>query len=361
MNWSRQYGTVVAKIVKGEREVVMIELVMGMQYGGEGKGSVVSSKLRHNRYDAVVRLGGSNAGHTYLVGNETCKMRQLPCGWQFGKALIIPSGGVIDIDVLLSEVDLAKAMGHPPQLFISSQAVVITKEAKATESQLKDSIGSTGSGTGGARALKIMRGSKLAKDYDALESYIDDSRIGLYLSDLNRKILVETAQGYGLSLDGGHYPFATSTNIVPFQCLADLGVNVSRGHHIMVTGVCRTFPIRVAGNSGPLYKETTWGELQLKYGRHIPTERTTVTNKIRRVGEFDMSLFKKAVASLQPQSIVLTFADYIMPELDEFNDGDEICIGSLSAPLQGLINSLLRHGCVTDIGIGTSKLMSLDI
>jgi adenylosuccinate synthase len=76
--------------------------------------------------------------------------------------------------------------------------------------------------------------------------------------------------------------------------------------------VARTFPIRVAGNSGPLYGEVTWQWMSDKLGKTVE-ERTTVTNKVRRIGRWDPYLFQQAVLLNKPTSIALTFLDYLNP------------------------------------------------
>jgi adenylosuccinate synthase len=99
---------------------------------------------------------------------------------------------------------------------------------------------------------------------------------------------------------------------------------------LRVVIVARCFPIRVAGNSGPLKGETSWGELGL------PDERTTVTNKVRRVGEWDASLLREAISANggadwnDRVSLSLTMLDQMFPEVRDRRGLDELSPGAIA-------------------------------
>jgi adenylosuccinate synthase len=88
--------------------------------------------------------------------------------------------------------------------------------------------------------------------------------------------------------------------------------------------VCRTYPIRVAGNSGPMKNEISWDELNRRTGGGIKSERTTVTKKIRRIAEWDDELFIQSCILNCPTEIALTFVDYIDPSLRNCTNRDKI-------------------------------------
>jgi adenylosuccinate synthase len=120
-----------------------------------------------------------------------------------------------------------------------------------------------------------------------------------------RDILIEGTQGSGLSLVHGPWPYVTSCDTNVAQMLVDTGLPPGALTETIL--VARTYPIRVAGHSGPMFKEIDWGAIG------VEPERTTVTDKIRRVGMWDEDLVKRAIAFNQPCSLAITFLDYLFP------------------------------------------------
>lgn len=289
----------------------MIQLVIGGQYGSEGKGGVVSWLAQNFNYDLIIRTGAPNAGHGFLKPDgEKIIMRQLPCTWPFQDVPIyLPSGCVIDEKVLKNETKMLKDFGYKSPITISPFASVIEKDAITIEKQIK--TGTTRKGIGATRAKKCLRSAKLFPSKSDITLDI--------LNDPKSKILIESTQGFGLSLNYKHYPYCTSTDIMPYQILQDADTPFGV-HDIEVWMVIRTFPIRIAGNSGYLFNETSWENLQQKYGNHIPVEYTSVTKKVRRVGEFDVSLVKDAIQRCNPSKIVLTFVDYLFTNRNQIDD-----------------------------------------
>jgi adenylosuccinate synthase len=245
------------------------------------------------------------------VDGKVFKMRHVPCAWHNPYAILaLGPGAVINTKVLMNEIEEIEAAGYSvrDRLRIDAMASTITVEDMEAEASLVEGIGSTGEGVGAATAARVMRRGALACDDPALAPFICD------VADLTHNyvhpkyILIETTQGFGLSLTrSGHYPKVTSRDITPAQALNDSGVDLMLPTRVIV--VLRTFPIRVAGPSGPLRNETTWGEI----GVH--EERTTVTNNVRRVGKWDPELARRAVEVCRPDAIALTFFDYWRPDL----------------------------------------------
>lgn len=300
-----------------------VSIVVGGQFGSEGKGKVSLELVRmaNERRVAVVRVGGPNSGHTaYDRAGRKFALRQLPAGAVDRNVdVVFPAGSFIDVDVLQSEIEL---LDYPrDRIFISPYANIITPEQKAWESAagLVSGIGSTGSGVGAAVMAAVAREASNfplhrhdAAHCGPLEQYMHDTTLLMRRwLDAGARIIIEGTQGFGLSLyDGGYWPKATSRCTTAASALAESGLSPIDVDNVVL--VIRTFPIRVAGNSGPLPGETTWEEIagSLETDADL-REYTTVTKNLRRVGSFDAELVRLAMASNNPTIIVLNHMDYI--------------------------------------------------
>ena len=120
-----------------------------------------------------------------------------------------------------------------------------------------------------------------------------------------------------MALYHGYYPYVTSRDTTVSACLAEAGVAPSRVRRVLM--VCRTYPIRVqnpeGGTSGPISQELRWEEMARRSGQDArrlrQSERTSTTNRMRRVGEFDWVLLRRAALLNGPTDIALTFTDYL--------------------------------------------------
>ncbi|HEY9091899.1 adenylosuccinate synthetase [Parasphingorhabdus sp.] len=308
-----------------------VSIVVGGQFGSEGKGKVAlelvrTAKKTETQDVAVVRVGGPNSGHTgYNRSKKKFALRQLPAGCiDRNVDVVFPAGSYIDVDVLLAEI---YQLDYPRErIFISPYANVITPEQKEWErkSNLGSSIGSTGSGVGAAVMASVARNAEnfalhkhSAEDCEPLAEFIRDTSQLMrgWLSE-DYRIIIEGSQGFGLSLlDGGYWPKATARGTTAASALAEAGLSPRDVDN--VTLVLRSFPIRVAGDSGPLPHETTWDEIAeaASLGRNIQ-EFTTVTKKLRRVAAFDAELVRRAVAVNNPSHIVMNHLDYVGTQSD---------------------------------------------
>jgi adenylosuccinate synthase len=212
----------------------------------------------------------------------------------------------------------------PDRLFIDGQAMMIDRVDRGREERtLRSKIGSTAQGVGWATARKVLRGAigprvRLARDEPRLSDYVRDT-VGVIETALadEQRVLLEGTQGTALSLHHGDYPFVTSRVTTASGCLAEAGIPASRVRRTLM--VCRSFPIRVesprGSTSGPMSREIDFDELarQCDYtAEHLRNaERTSTTNRLRRIGHFDWPLFRRSVTLNGPTDIALTFADYI--------------------------------------------------
>ena len=280
-------------------------LLVDGQFGSTGKGlaAAVLAETFPEACDIVTTNAGPNSGHTSYFGDEKIVLRQLPTYGVIARKLghnpliFVNAGAVVDPEVLKAEIE--QYVPDEGGVLVSPFAAVVNDEAKALDGQLTAQIGSTGKGTGAALAMKVMR----------FEHAIAGNYEGLPVGNISRVVnrgLVEVSQGFSLGLNSGFYPYCTSRECTVSQAMSDAGIHPDSYAGAMM--VVRTYPIRVAGNSGPGYpdqKEITWGELG------VEPEVTTVTKKIRRVFTWSDLQFMAALAANRPDVIFLNFLNYL--------------------------------------------------
>ena len=289
-----------------------VDVVIGGGYGSEGKGNIAFHLAPE--YDLLIRVGGPNAAHkVYLASGEIFTHFSLPSGTQAGQAqLALGPGAVIYPPELLSEIPRCDV--NTDRLWIDPHVMIIEDADKAAEQTLVGTIGSTASGTGNATARRILRGEdvRLARDVPELHPYIRPVHEVLERAYATRqRIMLEGTQGTGLSLHHGPYPFVTSRDTNVAGCLAEAGIAPARVRKVVL--VVRTYPIRVGGESGPLTTELTWEAIERRSGLTglAAKELTSKTGRLRRVGEPEWDLLRRAAILNAPTDIALTFADYI--------------------------------------------------
>ena len=303
----------------GREYLRLVDVMVGGQYGSEGKGQIAAYLAKD--YDYLVRVGGPNAGHTVYLDPRPYVFHHLPSGTISNpKArLIIGAGAVIYAPTICQEI--ADRSVDCERLSIDPQAMIITKKDRRAESGLRNNIGSTAQGVGAATARKITgreHGVVLAGSIPELKPFIRDTRRVLEEAFCSRKrVLLEGTQGTGLSLHHGYYPYVTSRDTTVAGCLAEAGISPSRVRKVVM--VCRTYPIRVQSptgkTSGPMSQEISWAEISRRSGIRVEELRrheiTSTTKRRRRVCEFDWVLLRKAATLNAPTDIALTFTDYL--------------------------------------------------
>ena len=178
---------------------------------------------------------------------------------------------------MLSEIRLAKVT--PKRLCIDPYAVIITKAHKQQEQNngLRNKISSTGSGTGAAVKQRLLRskGTIFAKDVPILSPYMNDTKSFIHKSlTTGKRIILEGTQGYGLSLlHSKEYPYVTTRDTTAASFISEAGISPFDVDGIVL--VIRSFPIRVGGNSGPLFNEISWDDVSTIAGHHITCEMTS--------------------------------------------------------------------------------------
>lgn len=299
------------------------DVVVGGQAGSEGKGSVAGYLARRDRYEAAVRPGSSNAGHTVYDDDGAPHVQQ-----------VLPSPGVVDpeVDLLmaaessfgveefLDEVErLDPGESAPERIYVDPKAAIIDETHRELERErnIGEDIGSTVHGCGAVRTEKIWRSAgdvRLADECPELEPFVD-GRVSERMLEYGWRggtVLVEGTQGTQLSINqSDHYPFTTSRDCTASAFLSAVGLAPSAVRDVWV--VFRTYPIRAGENSGPMdTEEIDFATIAERAGHdEPPTELTSVTERNRRVFEWSWRQFEDALRLNDPDRVAITFLDYL--------------------------------------------------
>jgi adenylosuccinate synthase len=348
----------------------MIIVIIGAQWGDEGKGKVVD--LLADRFDIVSRYqGGHNAGHSVYVGDKAFVLRLLPSGIIHpDKICVLGNGMVIEPKAFFEEIDQIEAKGIPvraDRLKVSSRAHLIMPYHKALDHTSEERLGNEKIGTtlrgigpayedkAGRRGIRVadalspdvlrMRIERNLEEanriivlygqqplradeiYDEISPLIE--RLHPYVTETshflaearkaNKKILLEGAQATLLDVDHGTYPYVTSSN--PTAGGASVGAGIPPHHITGVLGIVRTYATRVG--EGPFPTEMVEGEAEMAHViRERGNEYGSVTKRPRRCGWFDAVATRYAAELNGFDSIALTKLD-VLDMLDEI----KVCIG----------------------------------
>jgi adenylosuccinate synthase len=335
-------------------------LVIGTQWGDEGKGKVVDYFSKHADY--VVRYqGGANAGHTIQVGNEVYKLHLTPSGVIQGKIGVIGNGVVVDPEILFHEINELTKRGITPKLLVSDRANIIMPYHKildgAEEQYLGDKkIGTTKRGIGpcysdkaarnGIRAIDLTEKETLRRllsrilpmkqkminlygikttldEEEILETYSTyGERLKQYITtthvELNKaiekkkNILLEGAQGTMLDVEFGTYPYTTSSHTIAGGSTIGAGI----GPRVIdeVIGIVKAYTTRVGEGPFPT-------ELFDKTGEHLQQvghEYGTTTSRPRRCGWLDLVVVRHSCMISGITKLAITKLDVLngLPEIN---------------------------------------------
>ena len=332
-------------------------VVVGLQWGDEGKGKVVDLLARRARY--VVRFhGGNNAGHTLVVDGDKLVVHLIPSGILHPRTTcVIGNGVVLDPGVFLDELDLLAARGQPAgpeRLLVSTEAHVILPYHRALD-RLREAalggkaIGTTGRGIGPTYEDKAARRGVRVADFvdpDALAARLDavlpeknrmltswfgaepfdrdallawaarvNERLAPYAADTvsllhhacaaGEPVLFEGAQGTFLDVDHGTYPYVTSSNTVAGAACAGAGVGPRDLHAVI--GIAKAYTTRVGAGPFPTAADDP-AESQL---RAAGFEFGATTGRPRRCGWFDAAMTRHAARLNGVTHLVLTKLDVL--------------------------------------------------
>ena len=341
-----------------------VDVILGLQWGDEGKGKVVD--VLTPRYEVVARFqGGPNAGHTLEFGGEKYVLRSIPSGiFQGGKTNIIGNGVVLDAVLFREEAEALAASGHDltRQLCISKKAHLILPTHRILDAAYEAAkgsakIGTTGKGIGPTYTDKVSRngmrvGALLSPDFKAIyaaakarhEKILRSLDYAYDITDLERQwfeaveylkrfrivdseyfingcladgksVLAEGAQGTLLDVDFGSYPFVTSSNTVCAGVCTGLGVAPNRIGEVY--GIFKAYCTRVGSGPFPteLFDET--GDRLCTLGH----EFGAVTGRKRRCGWLDLVALKYAI-------MIDGVTQLIMMKSDVMNDFETIRVAT---------------------------------
>ena len=290
-------------------------VTVGGFYGDEGKGKIIAYLAANDKYNVAARGGvGPNAGHTFVQNNKEYKVRMLPSAvLNKDTRLLIGSGVLVEPNTLLREIN---AFDATDRTFIDFQCGIIEQhhlEKDKEDNHLKDTIGTTGTGTGPANADRALRKIKLAKDIPEVALFLEDVSNSInYSIDNKENVLIEGTQGTFLSLYHGIYPFVTSKDVTASAICSDVGVGPKKIDEVLI--VFKSYVTRVG--EGPLTNEISSEEAKeknwLEYG--------SVTGRQRRAAPFNFNLAKKSIQINSATQIALTKLDIVFPQCKGIKD-----------------------------------------
>lgn len=193
---------------------MITDIVIGLSYGDEGKGKVTHHLLKSGEYTHCLRFnGGCNAGHTIYHNGKKFVTHHIPAGVFFGVKSIIGAGCVVNLEQFFSEIEMLEEAGIPTEglVYIANNAHIITDQ-HLNEDGTDTNIGTTKRGNGPAYRDKYNRSGMRAQSIPALEGYLVDMYRELHGSVIKPVVLCEGAQGFGLDIDWGDYPYVTSSH-----------------------------------------------------------------------------------------------------------------------------------------------------
>ncbi len=284
-------------------------VIVGGFYGDEGKGKIIAYLSLKDNPKIAVRGGvGANAGHTFVHNNQTYKVRMLPSAVLNPKTqLLIGAGVLITPEVLIDE---SRKYNAENRTTIDNHCGIIDEshiKRDKENSHLKNTIGTTGTGTGPANSDRALRILNLAKNVDSLKKYLGNvSDIVNQSIDKSQSVLIEGTQGTFLSLYHGDYPFVTSKDVTASGICSDVGIGPKKVDDVIL--VFKAYVTRVGG--GPLENEISPDEAA-KLGW---VEYGSVTGRQRRASPFNLELAKKSIKINSATQLAVTKLDVVFPE-----------------------------------------------
>ena len=291
-----------------------LDVIVDLQYGDCGKGKVAHYLSHKNSYTHVLRYnGGCNAGHTIFHKGKKFVTHSVPAGVFFGVKSIIGSGCVVDPDQFFREIAMLEKGGVATRgkIFIANNAHIVTDAHKNEDKQKGGKIGTTGRGNGPAYRDKYGRTGVRAEQVRKLKPYLIDlydewygksAQGGSASGRKNINILAEGAQGFGLDIDWGDYPFVTSSHCTTAGALLNgLPASAIRS----VWGVAKIYETYVGSK-----KFQPKGKVFNKIG-DIGEEFGSTTGRRRQTNWMNMASLERAIRMNGVTHIVFSKTDVL--------------------------------------------------
>ena len=285
---------------------MLADVVVDLQYGDCGKGKITNYLCTENDYTHVIRYnGGCNAGHTIYHNGKKIITHHIPCGVLHGIRSVIGPGCVLNVDQFFKEINELEEAGIKTDGLIKVAANVnIITDFHVAEDRKDTEIGTTKRGNGPAYRDKYARRGVMAYEISDLEDYIIDMYTELHENEefSEAKVLFEGAQGFGLDIDWGDYPYVTSSHCTVGSAILN-GVPPTAIRDVW--GVAKVYETYVGA------KEFQGVEPELELVREVGEEYGATTGRPRQTNWLDLDLIKKAVSINGANKVVFNKTDVL--------------------------------------------------
>lgn len=322
--------------------MITSDIIVDLQYGDCAKGKVAHHLCKHRQYTHILRYnGGCNAGHTIYHNGQKFVTHHIPAGVFYGIKSIIGPGCVLDVEQFFKEIKELNEGGIDTlgKIFVAGNTHIITAEHKAEDAS-DSKIGTTKRGNGQAYRDKYSRTGIRAESVAELQPYLID----LY-EEFHKNgevyVLCEGAQGFGLDIDWGDYPYVTSSSCIVPSALAN-GLPYKSVKEVW--GVAKVYETYVGAKQfepkDPIFEEI----------RKVGEEYGATTGRPRQCNWLNVDLLEKAVAINGVTHVVFSKVD-VLRQVGVWNviqSGKIITLGSESEMKQFLIEKLVTKGLLVE-------------
>lgn len=289
------------------------DIIVGLRYGDEGKGKVTHHLLKDGDYTHCIRFnGGGNAGHTIYHNGQKFVTHLIPAGVFFGVKSIIGNGCVVNIEKFQEEIDMLNKGGVETEgmVFVANNAHIVL-DSHVEEDSKDKKIGTTKTGNGPAYRNKYDRKGMTAKEAfigTEYEKYLVDLYEELHCQEYPATVLCEGAQGFGLDIDWGDYPYVTSSHCTTAGALLN-AIPPQAVRHVF--GIAKAYDTYV-GTKEFHGKDEIFNKIQ-----ELGQEYGATTGRKRQCNWLNLDDLKKAAQINGTTHVVLNKVD-ILKELEEF-------------------------------------------
>jgi len=310
----------------------VVDVLIGVQYGDEGKGKISKALIEEHRYNAVCKFsGGANAGHAVWINDTKYTAHHLTSGiYDENCDILIGRGCVVHPKAFLEEVETFSKFCVKGRTFIHPSTHIVTDKHIQQESS-ESKIGTTRRGIGPCTADKYKRTGVLAKDVPELKEFVFDfdSKFAEY-----KRVLMEGSQGWGLDIEHGKYPYVTSSHMHPAHAFTSFGIPLKWLG--TVYGVGKVYVTYVGADKNMVFAPAA----QADRLREIGKEYGETTGRARDVGYLDLDQLTEACNRTGVDVLFLNKMD-ILEEASIFNVAhtDHNSIGEITRVIKSLSDS----------------------